>query len=114
MSDTPRTPSSDPKNLGSSVNETTSGVAREAREFASGATGRPKTEAGRAAQSTVDQASSALSSGMDTAQARLQDLQEWTHQTHETARERIREHPVTYCIMAFAGGMLMGLLLNRR
>ena len=114
MSDTPRTPSTDPKSMGSSVNETTSGVAREAREFASGATGQPRTRAGRAAQSTVDQASAALSSGMDTAQARLQDLQEWTHQTHETARVRIREHPVTYCAMSFVGGMLVGLLLSRR
>jgi ElaB/YqjD/DUF883 family membrane-anchored ribosome-binding protein len=107
MSDTPRTPPTDPKStFGSNVGETAPGVAREAREFA------PK--AGRAAQEAADQASRAFASGMDTAQARLGDLQDLTHQAHERANERIREHPVTYCAMTFCVGMLAGMLISRR
>jgi ElaB/YqjD/DUF883 family membrane-anchored ribosome-binding protein len=69
---------------------------------------------GSQAQSAVDQASSAVSSGMDAAQARFQDVQKWAGEQQRTARERIRESPLTAVCVTFGAGMLFGMLISRR
>lgn len=110
MSDTPRTPESKPFGSGTTETPSASGVARETREFASNKAEQAKQQAGKMA----DKASSAMSSGMDTAQARLQDFQDWSSHQQDSARERIREHPLTYCAMSLCTGMLLGMLISRR
>ena len=118
MSDTPSTsPTDKSPNLGTAMGQgTAGGAAREPRGFASGTPtpGEVKAQFGQAAQSAVDQASAALSSGMDTAQAKMQDMQDWASQQQDTARARIREHPLTAMAVTFGAGMLFGMLMSRR
>lgn len=119
MSDTPSTSSTDKSpNVGMGQG-TAGGAAREPRGFAPGSTaqGQAKEQfnrAARTAQSAVDQAGAAFSSGVDNAQARIQDIQDWANQQQDTARERIREHPLTSVAVTFGAGMLLGMLLSRR
>jgi ElaB/YqjD/DUF883 family membrane-anchored ribosome-binding protein len=121
MSDTPSTSSTDKSpNLGTGMGQgTAGGAAREPRGFAPGSTAQGQSKdqidkAARTARSAVDQAGTAFSSGMDNAQARMQDIQDWASQQQDTARERIREHPLTSMAITFGAGMLFGMLMARR
>jgi ElaB/YqjD/DUF883 family membrane-anchored ribosome-binding protein len=110
MSDTPSASSTNSP-LGAGTGEgAASSASREARNFAN-TTGQ---RASQAASAAVDKASAALSTGMDTAQARMKDFQQWAGVQNETARERIRESPMTAVAVTFGAGVLLGLLLNRR
>jgi ElaB/YqjD/DUF883 family membrane-anchored ribosome-binding protein len=103
MSDTPSASSS--FSTGSGVGEgTPAGAGREPRGFAS-----PERR-----QAALDQASSAIAAGVDTATARMQDVQKWADEQHQTARMQIREHPMTAVAVTFGAGMLLGMLLGRR
>jgi ElaB/YqjD/DUF883 family membrane-anchored ribosome-binding protein len=119
MSDTPSTSSPDKTpNVGTGMG-TAGGAAREPRGFGPGSTAQAQSKeqldrAARTARSAVDQAGAAFSTGMDSAQARVQDLQDWAGHQQETARERIREHPLTSVAVTFGAGMLLGMLLSRR
>lgn len=104
MSDTPSSSSTTPPS-GSGAGQ---GAPREPRGFSS------STRQGDRAQATLDQASSAIAAGVDTATARMQDVQKWANEQHQTARMQIREHPMTAVAITFGAGMLMGMLLGRR
>jgi ElaB/YqjD/DUF883 family membrane-anchored ribosome-binding protein len=108
MSDTPSS-SSTTSTTGSGVGQgTPSGAAREPRGFASSTTPGDRTQA------ALDQASTTIAAGMDTASAKMQDVQRWANDQHQTARMQIREHPVAAVAVTFGAGMLLGMLLGRR
>jgi ElaB/YqjD/DUF883 family membrane-anchored ribosome-binding protein len=114
MSDTPSASSTTPTGSGSGSGSgsgagegISSGAAREPRGFSASA-GQDRRQA------TIDQASSALAAGVDTATARMQDVQRWADEQHQTARVQIREHPMAAVAVTFGAGMLLGMLLGRR
>jgi ElaB/YqjD/DUF883 family membrane-anchored ribosome-binding protein len=106
MSDTPSA-SSTTSTTGAGEG-TPSGAAREPRGFSTSTSQADKRQA------AIDQASSAISAGMDTASAKMQDVQRWADEQHQTARMQIREHPIAAVGVTFGAGMLLGMLLGRR
>jgi ElaB/YqjD/DUF883 family membrane-anchored ribosome-binding protein len=107
MSDTPSASSTTPPTGSGAGEGIPSGAAREPRGFSS-SVGQDRRQA------TIDQASSAIASGVDTATARMQDVQRWADEQHQTARVQIREHPMAAVAITFGAGMLLGMLLGRR
>lgn len=107
MSDTPSASTTSPTGSGAGQG-TPSGIPREPRGFST------STNQGDRAQAALDQASSSIAAGVDTATARMQDVQRWANEQHQTARMQIREHPVTAVAVTFGAGMLLGMLLGRR
>jgi ElaB/YqjD/DUF883 family membrane-anchored ribosome-binding protein len=108
MSDTPSASSTTPP-FGSGAGEgTPSGAAREPRGFST------STVQGDRTQARLDQASSAIAAGVDNATAKMQDVQRWADEQHQTARVQIREHPMAAVGITFGAGMLLGMLLGRR
>ena len=87
---------------------TPSGVLREPRGFST------STSQGDRTQAALDQASSAIAAGVDTATSKMQDAQQWANEQHQTARMQIREHPMAAVAITFGAGMLIGMLLGRR
>lgn len=57
---------------------------------------------------------SLLAAGLDTAQAKLRELQSWSARQTTTSRETVRLHPFTACAAMFGIGMVTGILLTRR
>lgn len=57
---------------------------------------------------------SVLAAGIDTAQAKLRELQAWSSRQTVTGRETVRLHPFTSCAAMFGIGMITGILLTRR
>jgi ElaB/YqjD/DUF883 family membrane-anchored ribosome-binding protein len=108
MSDTPSASSTTPP-IGSGAGQgTPSGAPREPRGFSS------STNQGDRTQAALDQASSTIAAGVDTATAKMQDVQKWANEQHQTARIQIREHPMAAVAITFGAGMLFGMLLGRR
>jgi len=106
MSDTPSASSTN-FSTGSGAGEgTPAGAGREPRGFS--------TSTGQGRQAALDQATSAIAAGVDNATARMQDVQRWADEQHQTARMQIREHPMTAVAITFGAGMLLGMLLGRR
>jgi ElaB/YqjD/DUF883 family membrane-anchored ribosome-binding protein len=110
MSDTPSASSTTPSSGSGAGEGTSSGVGREPRAF-SGSGTMSQTDRRQAA---YDQASSAISAGVDTATAKMQDVQRWADEQHQSARLQIREHPMAAVAITFGAGMLAGMLFGRR
>jgi ElaB/YqjD/DUF883 family membrane-anchored ribosome-binding protein len=107
MSDTPSASSTTPTGAGAGEG-TPTGASREPRAFSSSMNQAERRQA------ALDQASSAISAGVDTATAKMQDVQRWADEQHQTARMQIREHPMSAVAITFGAGMLLGMLLGRR
>ena len=108
MSDTPSASSTTSPTGSGAGQGIPSGVPREPRGFSS------STSQGDRTQAALDQASSTIAAGVDTATARMQDAQRWANEQHQTARMQIREHPMAAVGVTFGAGMLLGMLLGRR
>jgi ElaB/YqjD/DUF883 family membrane-anchored ribosome-binding protein len=108
MSDTPSASSTTPPTGSGAGLGTPSGIAREPRGFST------TTNQGDRTQAAFDQASSTIAAGVDTATARMQDVQKWANEQHQTARMQIREHPMAAVGITFGAGMVVGMLLLGR
>jgi hypothetical protein len=56
---------------------------------------------------------SLLVAGIETAQAKAEEVQRWAKQKEDTARAHVRAHPISSCATVFGLGLILGLLARR-
>ena len=86
--------------------------AEKAASKAARAGARMADQIGESAGRPVSQAGDAIAQGVDAAQTKMQELQDWADDQHELARAQVRSHPTTSVATTFVAGVALGLLLG--